>query len=120
MEHGAKEVIQAAAGGGLLGLHSTNVGHAGGEFILLWEWREGKRHSGKSSRTKMCDVGCLAADARKLASSKIREKHGQREVRQYPLSIWLKPDERVLEATVGNFVPPHGRAPNEFSALAFI
>ena len=100
-------------------MDGADFGHAGGELFLLWEWRERKRHFGKSSRTEMCDVGCLAADVGKIASSKISEEHGQREVRQNPLPVRLKPDERVLKAAVGNFVPPHGRSANKFGALAF-
>ncbi len=44
VEHGLKEIIQAAAGGGLLGLHGADVGHAGGELFLQREWRERHVH----------------------------------------------------------------------------
>jgi hypothetical protein len=42
VEHGMKEIVQTAAGGGLLGLHGADVGHAGGELFLQWQRRNGQ------------------------------------------------------------------------------
>ena len=38
MQQGLKEVLQAAAAGGLFGLQGADFGHAGGELLLQWEW----------------------------------------------------------------------------------
>lgn len=46
-----KEIIQAAAGGGLLRLHGADLGHAGGEEFLLR-----KRWSKHSQTLEFCDV----------------------------------------------------------------